>query len=576
MIKKIILGVSVVSIALIVTVLLIIRNDNVQTLSNGEVYTLNYTFDETHDFGYDALYDPWVNEYEPLVKETIKLKGNDVETSTIFVNLESAVANDMDAKRLLNITLTCNGDLLDETCTLNKTIELGIEIRLCEAQMEDYYDALHASGLAFSFTLEGIDVGQVITHLYDTYQAEDVERVYVEYGKNPSHDMVVNFHADYALKGTLKYRLLGTEQWQSKIASSESFPFREERVYRTYLNDLDADATYELKFSETGRVYQFKTMPETLNRPINIVFTGDSRSLQPWFYDLNNIIGDLEPDLVVGTGDYVADEGELAKSHSDLWVHFIDSIHEPWTNEDNHLVPFMPAWGNHEASSGWSGSQVSHKAYLPLLYAFPNNDDAPYELEGYGYRQFGDYFTLIFLDSFHTNEIDVQTKWLTEMHDVFSESKHIIPVYHSAVYPSQKAFDIAHKREIRTDWGPLFESMGVRVVMESCDHTYKKSVPIGYDAENPHGFQTEDGMVFVGDGGWGAPLRNVLVENGGNFDPTYSNEDYWWIADAAGLDYNIDNSKHFHEVVLHENSLTVNSYNHLNELFDSFEMWIND
>ena len=202
MIRKIIIGFIGVSVALAASVFFITRG-NALTLHEGEAQTLSYSFDETHDFGFDALYDPWVNEYDPLVSETISIKGAEFDKGVLMIQLDNAMSDSLDASRLLNITLTCNGLPYGAECHLDEVVELGIEIRLCEAQMEDYYDALHASGLAFSFMLLGVEQADFDQYHYNQFQTEDVSRVYVEYGKNPSTDMVINFHASYALNGVV-------------------------------------------------------------------------------------------------------------------------------------------------------------------------------------------------------------------------------------------------------------------------------------------------------------------------------------------------------------------------------------
>jgi hypothetical protein len=56
---------------------------------------------------------------------------------------------------------------------------------------------------------------------------------------------------------------------------------------------------------------------------------------------------------------------------------------------------------------------------------------------------------------------------------------------------------------------PLFERHGVRLAFENHDHAYKRTHPLRGGARAP------DGIVYLGDGAWGAPLRVIGQESGG-------------------------------------------------------------
>ncbi len=580
--KILIIGFAIIMIGIAGFLMLRQRITNdVLVLHDDLVTTQTVSFAVGHDFKFSALYDPFA-EFDPQLYHTVqkvRLDSALTQEYLVWVDVKNIVIGDQKASQLLDITVLCDDKPLFEHCLLsaNQDQTLSITIDFQTYQLDEHWFDIEQHGLRFElmFTLYPKDT--LTQTLQTAYQSsEDLLRVYTEFGHDPSREMIINYHANHGPLGVIEYRELGTNIWQESLSESFVFPFKEERIYRTRLQNLTPDTTYEFQINDAHKTYRFKTMPLHLDREIKIVFTGDSRSFNDWFYDLNDVIYNQQPDLVVGTGDYVACEGILSAFNSNLWVHFLDALNDAWIDDDGLIIPFMPGFGNHEADSGWSGSLYRDKAYLPLLFSFPNQADYPREASGFGYIQFGDYFTLILLDSYHTNDIEPQTTWLLDMQSVFQETTHIVPVYHSAVFPSRKPFNVSYKNAIRHQWLPIFQELGVRVVMESCDHTYKKTFPIWFDDANPDGVIHPDGMIFLGDGGWGAPLRTVLLENEGQFDYDRISDTHWWIEDAAGLDHNIDNSKHIHMVTLRTHSIFIESINFLGTVFDAFEMDLND
>ncbi len=69
-------------------------------------------------------------------------------------------------------------------------------------------------------------------------------------------------------------------------------------------------------------------------------------------------------------------------------------------------------------------------------------------------------------------------------------------------YPSVRSFT-GRASVLREHWVPLFEEAGVRVAFENHDHAYERTVPIRAVREDP------DGIVYIGDGAWGVPVRPV-------------------------------------------------------------------
>lgn len=74
-----------------------------------------------------------------------------------------------------------------------------------------------------------------------------------------------------------------------------------------------------------------------------------------------------------------------------LWVAFWDLIWRKLVNEDGRMIPFVAGVGNHECMH----SVNMERFFFTDMFAFP--DEGPHEF--YGVIDFGDYLSLVALDS---------------------------------------------------------------------------------------------------------------------------------------------------------------------------------
>ncbi|MEX0775158.1 MAG: hypothetical protein WD042_05530, partial [Phycisphaeraceae bacterium] len=87
---------------------------------------------------------------------------------------------------------------------------------------------------------------------------------------------------------------------------------------------------------------------------------------------------------------------------------------------------------------------------------------------------------------------------------------------------------------IRDAWIGIFEEYGVRLVHENHEHGYKRTVPI-----RGNKLDEERGVIYIGDGGWGAPIREAKKA-----------DDFWWLSEAKG-------AHHFFVAVLSADAKTL-------------------
>ena len=116
---------------------------------------------------------------------------------------------------------------------------------------------------------------------------------------------------------------------------------------------------------------------------------------------------------------------------------------------------------------------------------------------------FGDYLSLVLLDTGHVAPIDgEQTSWLNRALAQRVDRPNLIVVNHVPAYPSYRKFEAEGGKAAtgalnRSHWVPLFEKHNVDVVLEHHDHTFKRTHPL------KDGRVDAGGIVYLGDGSWG-------------------------------------------------------------------------
>ena len=275
---------------------------------------------------------------------------------------------------------------------------------------------------------------------------------------------------------------------------------------RVELTGLEPDTTYHFQIPGLDRTFRFRTMPTDLREPIRFATGGCVRHWQGWMEQMNRQVMQYDIDFVVWGGDLAYANG--SQENLDRWEEWFHANHNALIDDDGRVVPIIVGIGNHEVPGGYlvgrddyeptDAYRGAHAPYFFQLFAFPGQP-------GYNVLDFGDYLSLVVLDTAHANPIPGdQADWLADTlarrHDV----PHVFPVYHVPAYPSARAYDAFFNVQIREHWVPLFERHGVEVVFESHDHAYKRTPPIREGRVDP-----ARGVVYMGDGAWGVRLREV-------------------------------------------------------------------
>ncbi len=382
----------------------------------------------------------------------------------------------------------------------------------------------YSSRRTFLATTGSASLGLAISGCLDTDDTDhELPAVLLTWQRDPTTTMTIDWHVDSSGTitddpGTLEYRVGDAESdWNERTSYSYSFGQYDRRIHRVELTDLEPETTYEFRV-ETGEEYRFRTMPERLDDSLTFAAGGDTGASE-WETIASELMA-YNPEFLVVGGDFAYADGGTSHDSLERWHAWLETANRELIDEDGRVVPIVSAIGNHETRNGYyyeatrqlEDTDEWRAWYAPYFYnffAFPGHP-------GYGVLDFGDYLCVPVLDSNHTNTIDgTQTEWLEGVLESRSNATHILPVYHVPAWPSHREIELDLDQRSQFHWCPLFERADVRFVLESHDHTFKRTHPL------LEGKRDEDGIVYVGDGCMGRPPREA-------------DDDRWYIDEADG------------------------------------------
>lgn len=263
-------------------------------------------------------------------------------------------------------------------------------------------------------------------------------------------------------------------------------------VFRAELTNLTPGTEYEFTIGTASPTYRFRTMPSKATNAFHFVSGGDC-GVNSHVIANNRIAAVQDPMFALIGGDLGYDNGLSGNTA----LMFIRNYAQTMIDNKGRLVPLVTCLGNHEVKGGFGKSLKDATFFTPLFGGL-------YSETSYATLDFGDYLSLVLLDSGHCAKIPgEQSAWLNGVLRERTGKNHLIPVNHVPCYPSYREPEgqkgkLGTGEEQRKYWVPLFEKYGVDIVLEHHDHTFKRTHPLsGGLVDNA------TGIVYLGDGSWG-------------------------------------------------------------------------
>lgn len=279
--------------------------------------------------------------------------------------------------------------------------------------------------------------------------------------------------------------------WQTEPTVPRSYAQTSFKVFRAELTKLTPGADYEFRIGKQSPTYRFRTMPARATDAIQFISGGDvgvnSHAVA------NNIqAARQDPQFAIIGGDLAYENGLWAAMN----LAFLRNYSKHMIGRNGRLIPMVACIGNHEVQGGYG--QPRSKA--PFFYSL---FDGLFSDTSYATLDFGDYLSLVLLDTGHTSPIGgAQAAWLEKTLKDRNDHPHVLVANHVPAYPSHRKMDGKKGKggtgaDNRKYWVPLFEKYRVPVVLEHHDHTFKRTKPL------LGGLGHDNGVLYLGDGSWG-------------------------------------------------------------------------
>ena len=289
--------------------------------------------------------------------------------------------------------------------------------------------------------------------------------------------------------------------WQSTATAAKPYPKSDYKVFRSELSGLKPGTDYSFRIGKASPIFKFRTMPAKATDTFTFISGGDC-GVNPAAVNNNIVAARQDPMFAIVGGDLGYDNGRSV----DVSVAFIRNYSKHMIDREGRLIPLVTCIGNHEVDGGYSTDREMATFFYPLFGGL-------YPEKGYATLDFGDYLSLVLLDTGHTTPIaGEQADWLEKTLKARADHSNVFVVNHVPAYPSYRnPIGVPAKdgkpathgtgEANRTHWVPLFEKYRVPVVLEHHDHTFKRTKPL------INGLANSNGVLYLGDGSWGR-LRN--------------------------------------------------------------------
>jgi hypothetical protein len=317
--------------------------------------------------------------------------------------------------------------------------------------------------------------------------------LFLTWQRDPTTTMTVQWIG--ATGETANTKLYYAKAWGGPLhvqpTTPRPYPFSDLKVFRAELTGLSPGTDYLFRIGKESPTYRFRTMPARATDTIHFISGGDcginSHTIA------NNIqAARQDPMFAVVGGDLAYDNGRSVATN----LAFLRNWSRHMVGRDGRLIPLVACLGNHEVQGGYDKPRTK----APFFYAL---FDGLYRETGFATLDFGDYLSLVLLDTGHTTPIaGEQADWLENSLRSRRDHPNVLVVNHVPAYPSYRSMTGILGREgtgagNRKHWVPLFEKYRVPVVLEHHDHTFKRSKPL------LDGLAHDNGVLYLGDGSWG-------------------------------------------------------------------------
>ena len=274
----------------------------------------------------------------------------------------------------------------------------------------------------------------------------------------------------------IQYRPLGESEWRMEVGD-QRFTEKGGVVHEVTIHNLMPDTRYEYRIKGDyfqrvwSEVFQARTAPTATAADFDVIYVADTGlvgrrdGLATGTQQVIDEIAKLNPLLVLAGGDY-------AYYNSDDRYGSLERSIDAWFNQMMPIFaqsPVMPTYGNHEA--------LLQENYDLWAKHFATPEGIEHQ-RNYSFNVGNVHFVSIFAIYEKQGLNPEVLQWIEQDINAAKEAgqQWIIPFMHVSAF----AEGASHPSNLvlRAQLGPLFEQLGVKVVLSSHDQAYERTYPL--------------------------------------------------------------------------------------------------
>ncbi|NDC79663.1 MAG: metallophosphoesterase family protein [Verrucomicrobia bacterium] len=317
---------------------------------------------------------------------------------------------------------------------------------------------------------------------------------------------------------TVQWKKAGAEKWE--FMSAEFFPFpdpekmgrsRWTRVKASW-NRLEPGCEYVFRIGDSPGA-KFCTAPGEIGSGVTFVEGGDV-DVAETSAQMMTLGARQDPLFISIGGDLAYEDGHDVRREIVFWQQWAKTARA----SDGRRIPVVAGIGNHEVKGGYVQEGASFremKARAPFFYALFGG---LYEKAEPVALDFGNYLSLLLMDSGHVLPIPAQTAWLRENLKKRKTVPWIFASWHVSTYPSFRKWK--EQKEIvltRAEWVPVLESSAVTAVFTHHDHNLQRVETEGLAGRK---------IPFLGNGAMGVEARPRNCAESEKLSKAFAQTDY--------------------------------------------------
>jgi hypothetical protein len=319
------------------------------------------------------------------------------------------------------------------------------------------------------------------------------DTLFLTWQRDPTTTVTIQWVApesDYP-DATVLWSPLLSDTWEKVTPRRTPYPLTPYTLFRAELTGLKPGTEYRFALTKPEKPLRFRTMPAKATNEFTFVSGGDC-GINIHAINNNIVAAKQDPMFSLIGGDLGYDNGKSAPTS----LEFLRNYSRHMVDTKGRLIPMVVCIGNHEVDGGYNKPRKN----APFFFAL---HDGLYSETSYATLDFGDYLSLVLLDTGHVSpQGGEQADWLDKTLAERVDRPHLIVVNHVPAYPSFRAPETADNKPgtgdaSRKHWVPLFEKHNVDIVLEHHDHTFKRTHPLKDGRADPNG------IIYLGDGSWG-------------------------------------------------------------------------